>query len=669
MASYVSNIKEIKFTSIDNVASELKKIDLSPDKYGTLLKDAYSVSPLKSRMVTKGLLKNSKDFSEKNEILKEVRKKKDPGVRKEVLLAFKESNNKMELITGLSVMTKKDATTFFKDYFEVGGSLKDVTQWLAGISDIYVKKKRANNIDPEYDGFWGDLWDAVKDTVDTVAEAINKVVDAVVDAGKAVSEVITDILDNAQQTIGNIIEALIDAGKETWEIIKGAAEGLAENISEGLEKLFKGILSAGKSLGNIMKDLFEKASEIFSEGIAALADIGAGIAHILEEAWNYSADLLKKALQALIVAGRSMWYILMWAAKTSFEALKAAFEMLLDMGVLLTDLVAWCIRRTYSIMKMGFKALISLDFSIEDIVRVLLTDLDNIFSKGLKVLMELGGTIYKFLEIGWDMGGEFIRRVFNALREMGLDVEAILSPIAEMGYQVFKKVVNWLKEAGITILEKILFIFGFAYDSEQGIFYSTLDPWQDNFGYFMIYDVASPLVGMIIHCEPIFFNYENKQWKIEFWKGQYGILTGAEIGIYTGEFDIDTGLDSFDHTMNDLIDFGDATDCATGDDMLQMSFTLKKGDEVLFTRNSDNPDTTSKIEKHWWLTGFKLLEFSSPSDLRMDMNIVLKTETMAERFVDALITAGYRLGVDMNRVGQMVSVIFDDPHTAQVWPW
>ncbi len=668
MPDYVSNIRAIKFTNIDEVASELKKFDLLPDKYGILLKDAYSVSPNKSRMIAKGLIKNSKDFKEKNEILKAVRIQKDPGVRKEVVLAFKESNNTMELITGLSVMTRQDATTFFKDYFEAGGNLKDVTQWLTGISNIYVTKKRENNIDPEYDGFWGDCWDAVTDVVDTVAEAINTVVDAVIDAGKSIAEIITDILDYAQQTIGNIIETLIDAGKETWEIIKGAAEGLTENISQGLKKLFTGILSAGISLGNIIKDLFEKVAEIFSEGIAALADIGAGIAHILEEAWKYSEELFKKALQALITAGRSMWYILMWAAKTSFEALKAAFEMLLDMGVLLTELVAWCIRRTYNIMKMGFKALISLNFSIEDIVRVLLTDLDNIFSKGLKVLLELGGTIYKFLEIGWDMGREFIRRVFNSLREMGLDVEAILRPIFEMGYEVFKKVVNWLKEAGIAILEKILFIFGFAYDSKQGIFYSTIDPWQNNFGYFMLYDVGSPLVGMIIHCEPIFFDYENKKWKIEFWKGQYGILSGAEIGIYTGEFDIDTGLDSFDHTMNNLIDFGDATDCASGNDMLQMSFTLKKGNEVLFTRNSDNPDT-AKTEKHWWLTGFKPLEFSSPSSLSMDMKIILKTEEMASKFADALITAGYKLGVDMDRVGKMVSVLFDTPHTEQVWPW
>jgi len=28
------------------------------------------------------------------------------------------------------------------------------------------------------------------------------------------------------------------------------------------------------------------------------------------------------------------------------------------------------------------------------------------------------------------------------------------------------------------------------------------------------------------------FNYDCKNYRIEFWKGQYGLTTGAEIGIY-----------------------------------------------------------------------------------------------------------------------------------------
>jgi hypothetical protein len=145
---------------------------------------------------------------------------------------------------------------------------------------------------------------------------------------------------------------------------------------------------------------------------------------------------------------------------------------------------------------------------------------------------------------------------------------------------------------------------GFRWDSEQKIFYSKLDPWQAKFGYFELYDTMAPYSAMNIHCEPVLFSYGGKSWKIEFWKGQYGLCTGGEIGIYTGEFDIDTGITWIDRTVN-AFDFGSDTRCASGDDMLKMSFVLKRKNdgEALFTRDSD---------KHWWLTGFKPFIFMIP---------------------------------------------------------
>ena len=77
-----------------------------------------------------------------------------------------------------------------------------------------------------------------------------------------------------------------------------------------------------------------------------------------------------------------------------------------------------------------------------------------------------------------------------------------------------------------------LSIAGFSYDAQKDLFYSTKNAWQKNFGYTHLYDVAAPIFRMIIDTEPIKFFYDNKNWLITFWKGQYGIVTGAEIGIY-----------------------------------------------------------------------------------------------------------------------------------------
>ena len=73
---------------------------------------------------------------------------------------------------------------------------------------------------------------------------------------------------------------------------------------------------------------------------------------------------------------------------------------------------------------------------------------------------------------------------------------------------------------------------GFAYNAEKDIFYSTKNAWQKNFGYTHMYDVMAPIFRMIVDTEPVRFHYNNKNWLITFWKGQYGMVTGAEIGIY-----------------------------------------------------------------------------------------------------------------------------------------
>lgn len=62
---------------------------------------------------------------------------------------------------------------------------------------------------------------------------------------------------------------------------------------------------------------------------------------------------------------------------------------------------------------------------------------------------------------------------------------------------------------------------------------------------------------------------------IELWKGQYGITTGAEIGIYnTASDDIKTKQFT-----------GTYYDCASDDERLDMSFVLRKNGKVLFKRS------------------------------------------------------------------------------------
>ena len=60
------------------------------------------------------------------------------------------------------------------------------------------------------------------------------------------------------------------------------------------------------------------------------------------------------------------------------------------------------------------------------------------------------------------------------------------------------------------------------------------DCWQDTFGYARIYDLAAPYVVLEYDYTRVFFDYEDRDFMIQLWKGQYGyVFYGAEIGVYT----------------------------------------------------------------------------------------------------------------------------------------
>lgn len=193
-------------------------------------------------------------------------------------------------------------------------------------------------------------------------------------------------------------------------------------------------------------------------------------------------------------------------------------------------------------------------------------------------------------------------------------------------------------------LDKAIALAGYAYDPNQDIFYSVMDPWQRNVGYCRLYDEAAAPWGMIIDCEPIYFEYGEKKWMIAFWKGQYDLVTGGEIGIYAEAFELSIpGLFS-----------GTFYKAATDAECLQMSYTLKRDGVTLFSREG----------RHWWLTGFKLGEFSEPSDLTMDVSITFDDNLMCTAFLNAFREVGYSDN-EFSVNGNTVSFIFATPLSPQ----
>ncbi|MBQ8015947.1 MAG: DUF4474 domain-containing protein [Clostridia bacterium] len=181
-------------------------------------------------------------------------------------------------------------------------------------------------------------------------------------------------------------------------------------------------------------------------------------------------------------------------------------------------------------------------------------------------------------------------------------------------------------------------ILGYKYDA-AGEFYYTDDKdcWQKNCGYNEVYDNLAPAAAMNIDQVRIRFTYENKDWMIQLWKGQYGwLFVGAETGVYTAP------VGSYTGSTGDVNHYN----CADKEDWLNMQL------DCYWSENDDGHYKkifTREYGKYWWATGFvkgQLTKYSIPrSELKAKNRITFKSKEMADLFVLELRRCGFKRAV------------------------
>jgi hypothetical protein len=156
---------------------------------------------------------------------------------------------------------------------------------------------------------------------------------------------------------------------------------------------------------------------------------------------------------------------------------------------------------------------------------------------------------------------------------------------------------------------------GYLFNAAGDFFFTADDPWQRNYGYNEAFDVAAPFVSIYMDTMRAKFRYDNRDWMIQFWKGQYGLaFIGSEIGVYTKPLD---------RTVEHY-------DAANDDDALYMACTCYRNGQIIFSR---------EYGKYWWCTGFipgQLEKFSDRSELAVKCRITMKDSNMLSGFVNAL---------------------------------
>ena len=120
------------------------------------------------------------------------------------------------------------------------------------------------------------------------------------------------------------------------------------------------------------------------------------------------------------------------------------------------------------------------------------------------------------------------------------------------------------------------------------------------------------------------FTTDGLDWRIQLWKGQYGVFGGAEIGIYN----------KIPGQTEELYY------CVDDDHMMYMSYTMYL---TPADYRSGNAYFTRGWQKHWWLTGFKVGTVT-PAEMVMSARIRTFNGAMATAMESGLQGAGFREG-------------------------
>lgn len=236
-------------------------------------------------------------------------------------------------------------------------------------------------------------------------------------------------------------------------------------------------------------------------------------------------------------------------------------------------------------------------------------------------------------QITWSSSDEGIATVDENGVVKGISVgEAIIFATAEVDGKVLQGEFSINVVSSSNLIRNLLEdrqVLSYQYSYIDDYYYTNdKEAWQYNFGFGKIYDFVSPYILLEYDYIRIFFTYEDKDWMLQMWKGQYGLIFyGGEIGIYNKEHSED-GINEW--TM---------FNCPAEEDWLNMEMTLWH----------EQLDGTWKREfsreygKYWWCTGFKNghVRQEEPADeLRLTGRITFKDAEMTKLVADGFAECG-----------------------------
>ncbi|HWZ42313.1 MAG TPA: hypothetical protein VNW97_02505 [Candidatus Saccharimonadales bacterium] len=385
-------VNKIDTKTVAGAAASLREVKLRPAQVAPVMAHIFKASPDNALKLSKAVLEHAKsDQGDEGHARALFQWAQGPKQRQMVCTAFRQQKLGAVAIHQIGELTQKDAQSYMKDYFESGGTINAVLQWMEIAGSVLNE-----NLAGKHEGTAGSVVKWVGNqfkkvagkVVDAVSGMVHTVSDAIKAAGKSLAHVVEQVVSWTADRVRDVVRALVAAGKTVAGLLAEAVKhGLA-----ALDKFVHALLAAGRSILSVLDWAANQALNVVKTAVNAMLAAGLKVAAVLTEAVKLAAKALQQVVQALYQLGKKAGEILSSVASTAVSIIHTVLQGLFQIGVQLADaVVAICQNVLEGFRKGFFQGLIALGKTPLEIVKAAAKGAGAVVGLALAVIMEVFG--------------------------------------------------------------------------------------------------------------------------------------------------------------------------------------------------------------------------------------------------------------------------------------
>jgi hypothetical protein len=391
-AKLTTLVSKINTKTVAGAAASLRDVKLTPAQVAPVMTHIFKASPDDALKLSKAVLEHAKsDQGEEDHARALFQWAQVSKERQMVCTAFCQQKLGAVAIHQIGELTQKGAQGYMKDFFESGGTINAVLQWIEIAGSVLNE-----NLADKHEGTAGSAVKWVGDqfkkaagkVVDAVSGMVHTVSDAIKAAGKSLAHVVEQVASWTADRVRDVVRALVAAGETVAGLLTEAVKrGLA-----ALDKFVRALLAAGRSILSVLDWVGNQALNVVKTVVSAILAAGRKVADVLTEAVKLAAKALQQVVQALYQLGKKIGEILSSVASTAVSIIRTVLQGLFQIGVQLADaVVAICESVVEGFRKGFFQGLIALGKTPLEIVKAAAKGGGALVGLAVAVIMEVFG--------------------------------------------------------------------------------------------------------------------------------------------------------------------------------------------------------------------------------------------------------------------------------------